>query len=157
VFGSLRCDCGQQLESALAQVGEQGRGVILYVRGHEGRAIGLTHKLRAYELQDQGRDTVEANLELGFPADQRDYGIGAQILVDLGVKTMRLLTNNPDKRAGLEGYGLAIEERIPLQIEPTAQNIGYLRTKQEKMGHLLDMTKAEQPKVVVVPAPEGQP
>ena len=143
VFGSLRCDCGQQLESALAQVGEQGRGVILYVRGHEGRAIGLTHKLRAYELQDQGRDTVEANLELGFPADQREYGIGAQILVDLGVKTMRLLTNNPDKRAGLEGYGLSIEERIPLQIEPTAQNIGYLRTKQEKMGHLLDMTKTE--------------
>jgi 3,4-dihydroxy 2-butanone 4-phosphate synthase/GTP cyclohydrolase II len=157
VFGSLRCDCGQQLESALAQVGEQGRGVILYVRGHEGRAIGLTHKLRAYELQDQGRDTVEANLELGFPADQRDYGIGAQILVDLGVKTMRLLTNNPDKRAGLEGYGLAIEERIPLQIEPTAQNIGYLRTKQEKMGHLLDMTKAEQPEVAIVPAPEAQP
>ncbi len=126
----------------MAQIGEQGRGVILYVRGHEGRAIGLTHKLRAYELQDQGRDTVEANLELGFPADQREYGIGAQILVDLGVKTMRLLTNNPDKRAGLEGYGLAIEERIPLQIEPTPENIGYLRTKREKMGHLLDMTKA---------------
>ena len=152
VFGSLRCDCGQQLESALAQVGEQGRGVILYVRGHEGRAIGLTHKLRAYELQDQGRDTVEANLELGFPADQREYGIGAQILVDLGVKTMRLLTNNPDKRAGLEGYGLSIEERIPLQIEPTAENIGYLRTKQEKMGHLLDMTKADAEPV----APEVQ-
>ena len=139
VFGSLRCDCGQQLQSAMGHIGEQGRGVILYVRGHEGRAIGLTHKLRAYELQDQGRDTVEANLELGFPADQRDYGIGAQILVDLGVTTMRLLTNNPDKRAGLEGYGLAIEERIPLQIEPTPENIGYLRTKREKMGHLLDM------------------
>ena len=139
VFGSLRCDCGQQLQSAMGHIGEQGRGVILYVRGHEGRAIGLTHKLRAYELQDQGRDTVEANLELGFPADQRDYGIGAQILVDLGVTTMRLLTNNPDKRAGLEGYGLAIEERIPLQVEPTPENIGYLRTKREKMGHLLDM------------------
>jgi 3,4-dihydroxy 2-butanone 4-phosphate synthase / GTP cyclohydrolase II len=139
VFGSLRCDCGQQLDAAMNQIGDQGRGVILYVRGHEGRAIGLTHKLRAYELQDQGRDTVEANLELGFPADQRDYGIGAQILVDLGVSTMRLLTNNPDKRAGLEGYGLAIEERIPLQVEPTPQNIGYLRTKREKMGHLLDM------------------
>lgn len=143
VFGSLRCDCGQQLDSAMAQIGEQGRGVILYVRGHEGRAIGLTHKLRAYELQDRGRDTVEANLELGFPADQRDYGIGAQILVDLGVRTMRLLTNNPDKRAGLEGYGLAIEERIPLQVEPTEQNIGYLRTKREKMGHLIDVPEAE--------------
>jgi 3,4-dihydroxy 2-butanone 4-phosphate synthase/GTP cyclohydrolase II len=139
VFGSLRCDCGDQLNRAMAMIGEEGRGVVLYVRGHEGRAIGLTHKLRAYELQDRGRDTVEANLELGFPADQRDYGIGAQILTDMGVKTMRLLTNNPDKRAGLEGYGLAIEERIPLQIAPTHHNIGYLRTKQEKMGHLLDM------------------
>jgi 3,4-dihydroxy 2-butanone 4-phosphate synthase / GTP cyclohydrolase II len=139
VFGSLRCDCGDQLNRAMAMIGEEGRGVVLYVRGHEGRAIGLTHKLRAYELQDQGRDTVEANLELGFPADQRDYGIGAQILSDLGIRTMRLLTNNPDKRAGLEGYGLAIEERIPLQIAPTHHNIGYLRTKQEKMGHLLDM------------------
>jgi 3,4-dihydroxy 2-butanone 4-phosphate synthase/GTP cyclohydrolase II len=139
VFGSLRCDCGTQLDRAMELIGEQGRGVVLYVRGHEGRAIGLTHKLRAYELQDQGRDTVEANLELGFSADQRDYGIGAQILVDLGVRTMRLLTNNPDKRAGLEGYGLAIEERIPLQTEPTAQNIGYLRTKAEKLGHLLDV------------------
>jgi 3,4-dihydroxy 2-butanone 4-phosphate synthase/GTP cyclohydrolase II len=139
VFGSLRCDCGDQLNQAMALIGEQGRGVVLYIRGHEGRAIGLTHKLRAYELQDRGRDTVEANLELGFPADQRDYGVGAQVLTDLGVKTMRLLTNNPDKRAGLEGYGLAIEERIPLQIAPSHHNIGYLRTKQEKMGHLLDM------------------
>jgi 3,4-dihydroxy 2-butanone 4-phosphate synthase/GTP cyclohydrolase II len=112
---------------------------VLYVRGHEGRAIGLSHKLRAYELQDQGRDTVEANLELGFPADQRDYGIGAQILVDLGVTTMRLLTNNPDKRAGLEGYGLAIEARLPLQTDPTPENIEYLRTKQDKMGHLLNV------------------
>jgi len=139
VFGSLRCDCGDQLNRAMALIGEEGRGVVLYIRGHEGRAIGLTHKLRAYELQDRGRDTVEANLELGFPADQRDYGVGAQVLTDLGVKTMRLLTNNPDKRAGLEGYGLAIEERIPLQIAPSHHNIGYLRTKQEKMGHLLDM------------------
>jgi 3,4-dihydroxy 2-butanone 4-phosphate synthase / GTP cyclohydrolase II len=139
VFGSLRCDCGRQLERALQQIGEEGRGVVLYVRGHEGRAIGLTHKLRAYELQDRGRDTVQANLELGFAADQRDYGIGAQILVDLGVRTMRLLTNNPNKRAGLEGYGLAIDERIPLLTEPTAENVGYLRTKAEKLGHLLDV------------------
>jgi 3,4-dihydroxy 2-butanone 4-phosphate synthase / GTP cyclohydrolase II len=143
VFGSLRCDCGQQLQHAMSQIGMEGRGVILYIRGHEGRAIGLTHKLRAYELQDRGRDTVEANLELGFPADQREYGIGAQILVDLGVRSMRLLTNNPDKRAGLEGHGLSIEERIPLQIEPTPQNIGYLRTKREKMGHLLDVPEPE--------------
>ena len=134
VFGSLRCDCGRQLEAALEKVAEEGRGVVLYMRGHEGRAIGLTHKLRAYELQDQGRDTVEANIELGFPADQRDYGIGAQILVELGVKTMRLLTNNPDKRAGLEGYGLSIEERIPLTTVPTKENRAYLRTKQEKLG-----------------------
>ncbi|HEV8564034.1 MAG TPA: bifunctional 3,4-dihydroxy-2-butanone-4-phosphate synthase/GTP cyclohydrolase II [Actinomycetota bacterium] len=138
VFRSLRCDCGEQLERAMELIGGQGRGVILYIRGHEGRAIGLTHKLRAYELQDQGKDTVEANLELGFPADPRDYGIGAQILVDLGLKTMRLLTNNPSKRAGLEGYGLSIEERIPIETEPTAQNIEYLRTKREKLGHMLE-------------------
>ena len=138
VFGSERCDCGDQLESALGRIGEEGRGVLLYIRGHEGRAIGLTHKLRAYQLQEQGRDTVEANVELGFPADPRDYGIGAQILVDLGVRTMRLLTNNPSKRAGLEGYGLSIVERVPLQTRPTARNIEYLRTKREKMGHLLD-------------------
>ncbi|MET0801012.1 MAG: bifunctional 3,4-dihydroxy-2-butanone-4-phosphate synthase/GTP cyclohydrolase II [Actinomycetota bacterium] len=143
VFGSMRCDCGAQLERALQMIGKEGRGLVLYVRGHEGRAIGLAHKLRAYELQDRGRDTVEANIELGFPADQRDYGIGAQILVDLGVTTMRLLTNNPEKRAGLEGYGLAIEDRLPLRIDPTPENIGYLRTKQEKMGHLLDVPEAE--------------
>ncbi len=139
VFGSLRCDCGRQLDAALEQVAEAGRGVVLYMRGHEGRAIGLTHKLRAYELQDQGRDTVEANIELGFAADQREYGIGAQILFDLGVRSMRLLTNNPDKRAGLDGYGLSIAERIPLQTEPTVHNRDYLRTKAEKMGHLLDV------------------
>jgi 3,4-dihydroxy 2-butanone 4-phosphate synthase/GTP cyclohydrolase II len=138
VFASLRCDCGAQLERAMEIVAAEGRGVVLYVRGHEGRAIGLSHKLRAYELQDQGRDTVEANLDLGLPVDQRDYGIGAQILYDLGVRTMRLLTNNPSKRAGLEGYGLSIVDRIPLQTEPTAHNIGYLRTKREKMGHLID-------------------
>jgi 3,4-dihydroxy 2-butanone 4-phosphate synthase / GTP cyclohydrolase II len=139
VFGSLRCDCGRQLDAALEQVAQEGRGVVLYVRGHEGRAIGLTHKLRAYELQDQGRDTVEANIELGFAADQRDYGIGAQILVDLGVRTMRLLTNNPHKRAGLEGYGLSIDERIPLVTEPNEHNRAYLQTKAEKLGHLFDI------------------
>jgi 3,4-dihydroxy 2-butanone 4-phosphate synthase/GTP cyclohydrolase II len=143
VFGSLRCDCGRQLQIAMARIAEERRGVVLYIRGHEGRAIGLTHKLRAYGLQDEGRDTVEANLELGFPADPRDYGIGAQILVDLGVKTMRLLTNNPAKRAGLEGYGLAIDERIPLQTEPTAHNVGYLQTKREKLGHFLDVPGVE--------------
>jgi 3,4-dihydroxy 2-butanone 4-phosphate synthase/GTP cyclohydrolase II len=138
VFGSLRCDCGDQLQAAIQRIGQEGRGVILYIRGHEGRAIGLTHKLRAYHLQEHGRDTVEANVELGFPADPRDYGIGAQILVDLGVRTMRLLTNNPSKRAGLEGYGLSIVERVPLETSPNARNIEYLRTKREKLGHLLD-------------------
>jgi len=137
VFGSLRCDCGTQLHDAIRQIGEEGRGVVLYIRGHEGRAIGLTHKLRAYALQESGRDTVEANLELGFPADPRDYGIGAQILFDLGVRSMRLLTNNPSKRAGLDGYGLSIVERVPLQTTPTAHNREYLRTKREKLGHLL--------------------
>jgi 3,4-dihydroxy 2-butanone 4-phosphate synthase/GTP cyclohydrolase II len=138
VFGSLRCDCGSQLEAALDRIGEEGRGVILYIRGHEGRAIGLAHKLNAYRLQEQGRDTVEANEELGFPADPRDYGIGAQILIDLGVHSMRLLTNNPAKRAGLEGYGLSISERVPLEISPTKENIDYLRAKREKLGHLLE-------------------
>ncbi len=142
VFGSLRCDCGDQLDAALAHIGKEGRGIVLYIRGHEGRAIGLTHKLRAYRLQEQGLDTVEANEELGFPPDPRDYGIGAQILVDLGVKTMRLLTNNPSKRAGLEGFGLSIVERVPLETTPTAENIGYLRTKREKLGHLLDHLEA---------------
>jgi 3,4-dihydroxy 2-butanone 4-phosphate synthase / GTP cyclohydrolase II len=143
VFGSMRCDCGDQLHSAIGQVGKEGRGVILYIRGHEGRAIGLTHKLRAYRLQEQGRDTVEANVELGFEADPRNYGIGAQILVDLGVRSMRLLTNNPAKRAGLEGYGLSIVERVPLETRPTAMNIGYLRAKAEKLGHLLEHLEDE--------------
>ncbi len=138
VFGSLRCDCGRQLDRAMEIIGHEGRGVVLYVRGHEGRAIGLAHKLRAYRLQEQGKDTVEANLELGFPADPREYGIGAQILYDLGVRSMRLLTNNPSKRAGLEGYGLSIVERIPIETEPTPENIEYLRAKREKLGHLLD-------------------
>jgi 3,4-dihydroxy 2-butanone 4-phosphate synthase / GTP cyclohydrolase II len=138
VFGSLRCDCGTQLQGALAKIGAEGRGVVLYIRGHEGRAIGLTHKLRAYQLQEDGRDTVEANVELGFPPDPRDYGIGAQILYDLGVRSMRLLTNNPSKRAGLEGYGLSIVERVPLETTPTPENLAYLRTKREKLGHLLE-------------------
>ncbi|MFM8944360.1 MAG: bifunctional 3,4-dihydroxy-2-butanone-4-phosphate synthase/GTP cyclohydrolase II [Actinomycetota bacterium] len=138
VFGSLRCDCGDQLHAAMERVAAEGRGVVLYVRGHEGRAIGLAHKLRAYGLQEQGLDTVEANAELGFPPDPRDYGVGAQILVDLGVRSMRLLTNNPAKRAGLEGYGLSIRERVPLEIPANAENIGYLRAKREKLGHLLD-------------------
>ncbi|HEX5937407.1 MAG TPA: bifunctional 3,4-dihydroxy-2-butanone-4-phosphate synthase/GTP cyclohydrolase II [Actinomycetota bacterium] len=147
VFGSMRCDCGEQLDRALELIAAEGRGVILYIRGHEGRAIGITHKLRAYELQDRGRDTVEANLELGFLPDQRDYGIGAQILYDLGVRSMRLLTNNPEKRAGLEGHGLSIDERLPLQTDPTPQNLGYLRAKREKLGHLLDLPEADGPTV----------
>jgi 3,4-dihydroxy 2-butanone 4-phosphate synthase / GTP cyclohydrolase II len=138
VFHSLRCDCGTQLDSALGKIGAEGRGVVLYIRGHEGRAIGLAHKLRAYRLQEDGRDTVEANVELGFPPDPRDYGIGAQILFDLGVRTMRLLTNNPAKRAGLEGYGLSIVERVPLETKPTRENLRYLRAKREKLGHLLE-------------------
>lgn len=135
VLGSLRCDCGPQLHAALARIADEGRGVVLYVRGHEGRGIGLLHKLMAYELQDRGRDTVEANLELGLPADARDYGTGAQILADLGVRSMRLLTNNPAKRAGLEGYGLSIVERVPLVVESNDYNLRYLRTKVDRMGH----------------------
>jgi 3,4-dihydroxy 2-butanone 4-phosphate synthase / GTP cyclohydrolase II len=138
VFGSLRCDCGPQLQAALQQVAAEGRGVVLYIRGHEGRGIGLMHKLQAYQLQDAGRDTVDANLELGLPADARDYGTGAQILADLGIKTMRLLTNNPAKRAGLEGYGLSVLGRVPLPVRPHPENVRYLRTKRDRMGHLLD-------------------
>ncbi|MPQ99120.1 bifunctional 3,4-dihydroxy-2-butanone-4-phosphate synthase/GTP cyclohydrolase II [Modestobacter sp. I12A-02628] len=143
VFGSLRCDCGPQLDAALTAVAEEGRGVVLYIRGHEGRGIGLLHKLQAYQLQDDGADTVDANLDLGLPADARDYGTGAQILVDLGVKTMRLLTNNPAKRAGLEGYGLKITGRVALPSHVTAENIGYMRTKRDRMGHLLDIIEPE--------------
>ncbi|HMF84601.1 MAG TPA: bifunctional 3,4-dihydroxy-2-butanone-4-phosphate synthase/GTP cyclohydrolase II [Acidimicrobiia bacterium] len=139
VFGSIRCDCGLQLDLALERVAEEGEGVIVYLRGHEGRGIGLGHKLRAYTLQDQGRDTVEANVELGFPIDSREYGIGSQILVDLGITTMRVMTNNPAKYGGLEGYGLEIVERVPLRSRPTDENIAYLRAKQEKMGHLLEI------------------
>lgn len=137
VFGSLRCDCGPQLDAAIAAVAAEGRGIVLYMRGHEGRGIGLSHKLQAYQLQDDGHDTVDANLALGVPADARDYGQGAQILVDLGVKSMRLLTNNPAKRVGLDGYGLAIVDRVPLPIRPNPENLRYLRTKRDRMGHEL--------------------
>jgi 3,4-dihydroxy 2-butanone 4-phosphate synthase/GTP cyclohydrolase II len=136
-FGSLRCDCGPQLQAAMTAVANEGRGVVLYMRGHEGRGIGLAHKLRAYELQDGGRDTVDANLDLGLPADARDYGTGAQILADLGVKSMRLMTNNPTKLAGLTGYGLHVVERVPMSVRPHPENIRYLRTKRDRMGHAL--------------------
>jgi 3,4-dihydroxy 2-butanone 4-phosphate synthase / GTP cyclohydrolase II len=137
VFGSLRCDCGPQLDAALEAVAAQGRGVVLYMRGHEGRGIGLMHKLQAYQLQDSGADTVDANLALGVPADARDYGTGAQILCELGIKSMRLLTNNPAKRVGLEGYGLRVIDRVPLPISPNPENLRYLRTKRDRMGHEL--------------------
>jgi 3,4-dihydroxy 2-butanone 4-phosphate synthase/GTP cyclohydrolase II len=138
VFGSLRCDCGPQLHGAMSTINENGSGVLVYLRGHEGRGIGLAHKLRAYNLQEEGFDTVDANLELGLPADSREYGIGAQILVDLGVTTMRLMTNNPTKYGGLEGFGLDIVERVSIQPTATPENIEYLRTKRERMGHLLE-------------------
>ena len=138
VFGSLRCDCGPQLDAALRLIATDGLGVVVYLRGHEGRGIGIGHKLRAYNLQDQGRDTVDANLELGLPVDSREYGIGAQILVDLGITTMRIMTNNPAKYGGLEGFGLDIVERVPLESRPNPENIAYLRTKRERLGHLLE-------------------
>ncbi|WP_409181807.1 bifunctional 3,4-dihydroxy-2-butanone-4-phosphate synthase/GTP cyclohydrolase II [Amycolatopsis sp. VS8301801F10] len=141
VFGSLRCDCGPQLDAALQKVADEGRGVVLYIRGHEGRGIGLLHKLQAYQLQDAGADTVDANLALGVPADARDYGTGAQILCDLGVRSMRLLTNNPAKRVGLEGYGLRVTGRVSLPISPNPENLRYLRTKRDRMGH--DLSQLE--------------
>jgi 3,4-dihydroxy 2-butanone 4-phosphate synthase / GTP cyclohydrolase II len=139
VFGSARCDCGAQLDAALAKVASEGRGVIVYLRGHEGRGIGLARKLEAYNLQDAGRDTVEANLDLGLPVDARSYDVGAQILTDLGVTTIRLMSNNPAKFTELEGYDLRIVGRVPLLITPTDENAAYLRTKKAKLGHQLDL------------------
>ncbi len=140
VFGSLRCDCGDQITLAMHDIAREGRGVFLYMR-QEGRGIGLHNKVKAYELQDQGMDTVEANIALGFPPDLRDYGIGAQILADLGLKNIRLLTNNPKKVVGLESYGLKIVETVPLIVKPTSYNMRYLETKKSKMGHLLEIEK----------------
>ncbi|MGZ5399262.1 MAG: GTP cyclohydrolase II, partial [Nocardioides sp.] len=137
VFGSHRCDCGPQLDEALERIVSEGRGIVVYLRGHEGRGIGLVAKLQAYALQDEGRDTVDANLDLGLPADARHYGAATQILRDLGVATVRLLTNNPDKTASLEDYGVAVAERVPLTPRPNDHNLAYLRTKRDRMGHAL--------------------
>lgn len=138
-FGSIRCDCGEQLHQAMKMVNKEGKGVILYMLNHEGRGIGFTNKIKAYAIQDHGADTVEANKKLGFKADQRDYGIGAQILVALGANKLRLITNNPRKFVGLSGYGLEIVDRVPLEVPPNKNNIKYLKTKKEKMGHILEM------------------
>ena len=138
VLGSIRCDCGSQLDLAMRLIAQNGNGAIIYLRGHEGRGIGLGHKMRAYALQDEGLDTVDANVALGFPPDSREYGIGAQIIADLGIQQMRLLTNNPAKYGGLEGYNLKIIERVPLIGKENPENIRYLQTKEERMGHLMD-------------------
>jgi 3,4-dihydroxy 2-butanone 4-phosphate synthase/GTP cyclohydrolase II len=138
-LGSLRCDCGSQLAAALAKIAEAGRGVLVYVRGHEGRGIGIADKLRAYSLQDRGLDTVDANLALGLPVDGRDYDVAAAILADLGITTIRYMTNNPDKYGAIEGFGLAMSERVAIEVPATAENIAYLRTEKERMGHLIDL------------------
>jgi 3,4-dihydroxy 2-butanone 4-phosphate synthase/GTP cyclohydrolase II len=140
VFGSRRCDCGPQLRLALQRIVQDGCGAVVYLRGQEGRGIGLSAKIHAYRLQDGGLDTIDANVALGYPSDRRDYGTGMQILRDLGITSMRLLTNNPAKRAGLEGYGLSVVERVPLVTEPTPENIRYLSTKQARLGHLLEVS-----------------
>lgn len=142
LFHSMRCDCGDQLEAALSVIEEEGKGILLYMR-QEGRGIGLANKIRAYALQDQGRDTVEANIELGFEVDLRDYGVGAQILWDLGVRQLRLMTNNPRKIIGLKGHGLSVIERVPLEVEPNEINVKYLQTKKDKLGHLLSLGEAQ--------------
>ena len=139
VFGSRRCDCGPQLDAAMKLIAEEGRGIVVYLRGHEGRGIGIGHKIRAYSLQDEGLDTVDANLQLGLPVDSREYGIGAQILADLGAKELRLMTNNPAKYGGLGGYGLSVVERVAIEIPATPENERYLRTKKERLGHLIEM------------------
>jgi 3,4-dihydroxy 2-butanone 4-phosphate synthase/GTP cyclohydrolase II len=144
VFHSMRCDCGEQLDAAMQQIEGEGRGVIVYLR-QEGRGIGLIHKLRAYNLQDEGMDTVEANEALGFRADLRDYGIGAQILLDLGLSTIRILTNNPKKIVGMDGYGLSVDEQLPLAVRPNPHNTGYLRTKRDRMGHLYPLDEQDGP------------
>ncbi|HEY4541553.1 MAG TPA: GTP cyclohydrolase II [Noviherbaspirillum sp.] len=138
ILGSLRCDCGEQLDAALARIAEAGQGVVLYLRGHEGRGIGLANKIRAYQLQDQGSDTVEANLALGLPVDTRDYQVAARMLADLGVKSIRLMTNNPKKMNKLAEYGVDIVERVPVITPHTQHNRAYLRAKQQKLGHFLD-------------------
>ena len=153
IFGSRRCDCGPQLDEAMRLVADAGRGAVVYLRGHEGRGIGIGHKIRAYALQERGRDTVDANLELGLPVDSREYGVGAQILVDMGVTKMKVLTNNPSKYGGLAGFGLEGVERVPILSTPTDENLGYLRTKQERMGHLLG--DLGDPQTGVMPKEEG--
>ncbi len=158
VFGSLRCDCGLQLATAMEKIADEGLGAVVYLRGHEGRGIGLAHKLAAYTLQEQGRDTVDANVELGLPVDSREYGIGSQILVDLGITTMRVLTNNPAKYGGLAGFGLEIVERVPIETEQNPENLRYLQTKRERLGHLfLDLPFDSLPddQALALPAEDG--